>query len=117
MKDIKNSKNLILIILIVFFVLSVFYLFWSAKRPLQEKWWAIHFENFKGDNVSFVVENHSGKENFRYEIWQGEEKKADQGFQCEKEECLVNITQEKYQERISIKVFLGEDQREIYKNF
>ena len=83
-------------------------------------WWAIYFENPKSQDLNFIVENHSLKNNFqwkiiekekivivkegRLEISHGETKKISVDFQAE-----IN-------EKIIIQVSNNNEIKEIYKN-
>ena len=116
----------IIISIVILFILSSAYLFWTAKNfndpDYQKNWWAIYFENPKSNDLNFVIENHSDKNNFRYVLISGNDK-------IEEQDILVNKGETKKlsfgdslklsfgeNKKITVQVILGDEKKEIYKN-
>lgn len=62
------------LILIALFLLGSF-AYLSAKQyrqsdpNLNKDWWALYFEQPKGNNLDYIIENHSNSETFQIEIY------------------------------------------------
>jgi dihydroorotase len=113
----KKIQNLIVYSLAVFFILSVFYLFYSVQKPLESEWWAIYFENLENKKLNFIIENHSNKTEFNYEVWKDEKKILSQKTNCFKNDvCSIKIDNNEINGRFLIKVLSDKEKREIYKN-
>jgi hypothetical protein len=117
------QQKKIISFLIVLFILSSVYLLWTAKNyndpDYQKNWWAIYFENPKTDDLNFIIENHSEKNNFRYVILVGSDKIEEKDIVVNKGEvknikpASVNLSENK---KVTIQVISGDDKKEIYKN-
>jgi hypothetical protein len=120
----NNMQKKIITFIIILFIISSAYLLWTAKNyndpDYQKNWWAVYFENPKSDNPSFVIENHSDKNSFHYVILAGSDKMEEKDVMINKGEvrniktAQVNIEAGK---KITVQVVLGEDKKEVYKNF
>ncbi len=119
--DMKQEIKIIFLFTILF-VLSSGWLFYSNERHLdpnyRKNWWAVYFQKPKSDSLNFTIENHSDKSDFHWEVAaeSGILQKAD--FKISKGEAkgfLVNIPRQ--QEKITINVSDGSENKEIYKNF
>ncbi|MFZ5982228.1 MAG: hypothetical protein ACOYS2_01470 [Patescibacteria group bacterium] len=108
------KKNLIIFSLSLLFILSAFYLFWSAEKPASSSWWAVYFESAKSDKLDFVIENRSKENDFRYEVWQGEEKISENRIACA-DICRTEVVEAVGEEAMTVKIWKGEEKREIYK--
>lgn len=67
------SQKILIAIFFIFFAASTVFLFWQNERELDpnynKSWWTLAFTNpQESDNLSFIVENHSDQNNFRYQI-------------------------------------------------
>ena len=89
----------------------------SAEKPSSVSWWAIRFDKVEETDLDFWIENRSSQEDFRYEIWKDDEKVRDEKSVVAKdEERKIDISDDfKDAEKITVKVFLGEEERDIYK--
>lgn len=105
------KKNSLLLSFFALLFLSVVFLFWSADRPFGASWWAVYFS--ESEKSGFIIENHSQETHFRWEIWKDGEKKDAQEADCV-ERCFFEV-ENGNKEKILIKIWQGEDVREIYK--
>mgnify|MGYP001571696796 CR=1 FL=1 len=116
-----SSKKIILFIATLFFLSSA-YLFFVDSRDsdpdFQKNWWVLYFASPKGDALDFVIENHSDKNNFHWEVFDEKNKINEGNVKIEKgatwaSDVKVNISDKK----ITIIVSDGTEKKEIYKNF
>jgi len=112
------QQNPIILILFILFIVSIGYLFYSAEKPTKASWWAIYFENPKDDSLNFRIENNTAENVFKYVVWQETEKiKTDQINCPSRENCLVKIENNfEAGKRVKVDVYLGEEEKEIYKS-
>jgi hypothetical protein len=113
-----NNKTIISA-LIIFLAISFFYLAYTEQKQLNSgDWWALYFENPKSDNLNFVIENHSDKTNFHWEIMAEKEKMKEGNVNITKGDKKsidisdLNISNKK----ITVLVSSGDEKKEIYKN-
>ena len=66
-----NQKKIISF-LIIFLLISFFYLAYVEKKQAdlnyQKNWWVLSFDNPNDNSLDFVIENHSSKNNFHWEV-------------------------------------------------
>jgi hypothetical protein len=117
------QQKKIIVFLIILFILSSAYLSFVAKNYIDpnygKNWWAIYFENPKGNDLNFVIENHSDKNSFHYVILNGNDKAEEKDVLVDKS-GIVNIKPalaNTVAGKITIQVISGDEKKEIYKNF
>lgn len=113
----------IILFLIILFILSSAYLFYVAKNfndpSYQKNWWAVYFEDPKSDNLNFIIENHNDNVNFHWDILDGNNKVEEKDILINKGE-IKNIKLNSFKSsagKVTIQVTLGDQKKEIYKNF
>lgn len=118
------SKRIIIFIVAVF-ILSSAYLFYIDQRESDfnfgKNWWVIYFDESKSLSWNFSIENHSDKNNFKYEIFDGKNK-VDEGEAVigKGETRDIDLDQKVghiESGKITITVSDGSEKKEIYKNF
>lgn len=115
------SNQKIIIFIITLFVLSAGYLFYFDQQNIdpnyRKSWWALSFQDPKSSALDFTIENHSNKNNFRWEVLRGTEK-ISEGTATLKKGEQKNIALDVAPiagEKIVVSVFDGTDKKEIYK--
>ncbi|MFA6973550.1 MAG: hypothetical protein WC238_02295 [Parcubacteria group bacterium] len=117
-----QQKKIIIFLVTIFILGSTYLAFVSdqGRSPDQNKnWWIIYFAEPKGDSLNFAIENHSDKQDFRWEILSDREKKIEGSGKIEKGETRkieINLTDIE-DKKITVDVFNGDEKKEIYKNF
>lgn len=119
----KNQQVLIILFFILIFILaSVWLFFLSAKYSdpnYNSEWWSIYFENPQDQSLNFVIENHSSKNNFHWEI-------INNGTEQQKNIVAINKGeikkipvdfQTEVGQKITIRISADNEVKEIYKNF
>lgn len=117
-----HSHKIIIISLLFFLLASLVCLAWLEQKQRESgSFWALYFSEPKSDSLNFTIENHSQKNNFRWEA-SGGNKKMEGSLEIKKgssaEITLSKITLSKSdfdREKITVRVFSGEEVREIYK--
>jgi hypothetical protein len=113
------SNKIIIPALIIFLIISFFYLAYTEQYQRNSgDWWALYFENPKSDNLNFVIENHSGKTNFHWEVSADKEKIKEGGISVAKGSTWKSGFQVtgNNDKKITIEVLNGDEKKEIYKN-
>jgi len=119
-----TQQTKIIIFLIILLAVSSSYLFWvDAKNnsfDYGKDWWAVYFDEPKNLSWNFSIENHSDKNNFKYEIFDGENKiSEDSAIIAKGEVRKINLDQKIggiESKKITITVSDGMETKEIYKN-
>jgi hypothetical protein len=81
--------------------------------------WTLYFSDPKTDSLDFTIDNHSNRENFHFEILAGKTKVYDGDVTVSNGATKIipvsisDITNKK----IIISVTIGDNKKEIYKNF
>ena len=117
-----GQEKKIIYFLITLFVLSSGWLFWVNERGMdpnyQKNWWVVYFQDPKSENLNFTIENHSDKNNFRWEVLSGGSILQSAEFAIPKGQSkgfLVNVPNR--EDKITVSVSDGEKKKDIYKNF
>lgn len=118
------SKKIIISIVALFVVISA-YLFYVDKRDsdlnIGKDWWIIYFDEAKSLSWNFSIENHSNKNDFKYEIFDGKNKVDEGDAVIGKGETRDIALDQKIghieSRKITITVSDGKEKKEIYKNF
>ena len=80
-------------------------------------WWAVYFEEPKGDNLDFVIENYTDKVEFEYRVLSGEvELKSEKVEIYKGEKEMILVVPIDLKERVSIIVSDIESKKMIFKN-
>lgn len=116
------SQKTLIAIFFIFFAASALFLFWQNERELDpnrnKNWWTLAFAApQESDNLSFIVENHSDQNNFRYKVIGNKETLADETFEVPRGETKTispSLTTDPTI-RTSIVVTNGKEQKEIYR--
>jgi hypothetical protein len=118
-----KSNNLIIAITIFFIVISFSFLAYAQTKQQDpnygKAWWSLYFSTPKDNDLSFYIENHSGQENFHWEITL-EKSVVTKGDSVVPlgEKKLIPVKNEGLDgKRVSIKVTAGKTSKEIYKDF
>lgn len=116
------SQKTLISIFFIFFATSTLFLFWQNERELDpnrnKNWWMLAFATpQESNNLSFVVENHSDQNNFRYKIVANKETIAEEMFDIKRGETKtifppLTATPDV---RTFVIVETGKEQKEIYK--
>jgi hypothetical protein len=116
------SQKLLITIFFILFAVSVTFLFWQSERELNpdrnKNWWTLAFAvPQKPDDLSFVVENHSDRNNFQYKVIANKETLAEGMFDVQRGETkTISPTLTAVSDiRTSIVVTDGKEQKEIYR--
>jgi len=116
------SQNKLILIALLFFFVSVTLLFWKNDRGLNpdlgKNWWTLSFVSpNQNEKLDFLIENHSDKNEFSYEVRVGKELIMKNVFIAKsKEKTTVRIPSIKPQsERVQITVTAGTEKKEIYR--
>lgn len=118
-----RQQNKIILFIITMFILSSVYLFIVSEKNMdadyKKNWWILYFENPSSDSTNFVIENHSQKSNFHWEVWVGDEKMQEADFAIPKgqKKGFMAGVQNLGDKKITIMVSDGENKKEIYKSF
>ncbi len=116
----------IIIFTIVLFIASSFWLFYQSDKQRNinsgEDWWAVYFADPKDDSLDFSIENHSRKNDFRWEIVLDGKKIQEGEIDVPKGETINSNFQDMNLDnfrgkRISVKITADGEIKEIYKNF
>jgi hypothetical protein len=117
-----NSQKLIIFSIVTFFIASSAWLFYVSEKfadpAYDSAWWGIYFENPKESDLNFIIENHSIKEDFHWEVSSDGQKNQEgsvkiplggsQRISIENEDTTAKKT--------TIRVSDGTETKEIYKN-
>jgi hypothetical protein len=122
-KIMQQSK--IIIFLIILFLIASAYLFFVDSRDnsldFQKNWWVIYFDDPESLSWNFSIENHSDKDDFKYEIFDGKNKVGEGNAVIGKGETREIALDQKVGHiesgKITITVSDGVEKKEIYKNF
>lgn len=112
------SSKIIISLLIIFLIASFLYLAYIEQNQRGEgNFWVLYFADPKSGNLNFVIENHSDKNNFHWEVLADKEKinEGDENIaegSTWKRGFQVADTDGK---KITIIVSDGENEKEIYK--
>lgn len=122
----NNNKKIIFAILLLFLISAV-YLSWTEKKQadfnLDKNWWSLSFDNPKGSNLSFTIENHSNESNFHWEIILGDNKAKEGDVNVIKGFAWTLDAQANMPEtnldnkKVTISATNGNDKKNIYKIF
>ncbi|HCP08801.1 MAG TPA: hypothetical protein DIT25_03330 [Candidatus Moranbacteria bacterium] len=122
-----DMQKKIIILIVALFAVSSSYFFHVSEKGMsmdhEKNWWAVYFNNPKDNSLNFTIENHSGKNDFAWEVLDGNGNMLIEGD--------LNIAKGESRElssqawelsslpsgKISIQVSNGQGKREIYKNF
>jgi hypothetical protein len=119
------SNKAIIILLVIFLLFSFFYLAYAEHKQAdlnyQKDWWVLSFVNPKDASLNFVIENHSGKNNFHWEVLANEIKIKEDSVEASKGTTKnINLsdinTGDFGNKKISVKVSADSEEKEIYKN-
>jgi hypothetical protein len=120
------DKKTTIFILTVFIFISLIYLSYIGEKQLDpnwhKNWWVLSFENPKDNSLNFVIENHSDKNNFHWQVSSDDDKILEGDEKIQKGE-VQKIAPEKSTEdlcsdgkrKVTIAVTSGITKREIYK--
>jgi hypothetical protein len=119
------ASRKIIIFIAALFIASSAYLFYVDGRDSDlnsgKNWWIIYFDEAKSLSWNFSIENHSDKNDFKYEIFDGKNKVAEGGAVIGKGETRDIALDQKVGHiesgKITITVSDGKETKEIYKNF
>src|SRR4030067_123801 len=82
------QQKKIIIFVASLFILSSAYLFWTSQKindPNYKKdYWSLYFSDPKSNNSNFVIENHSAKNDFHWEVLADSEKIKEGDVKIEK---------------------------------
>ncbi len=117
-----NQQIKIIGFLIFFFVLSSAWLFEKNALGLnpdyKKDWWVIYFQEARGNNLSFVLENHSTSKDFHWEVISEDLLLKDGNVKVMPgEKKNIEIELKNPQKKISVRVSDNRENQEIYKNF
>lgn len=116
------NNKIIILSLIIFLIAGFFYLAYIGQKqsdPKNQNFWVLYFADPKSDNLNFVIENHSDKNNFHWKVSSGNKKIAEGGADIKKGETK-KIDYNIYDtagKKITISVSDGENKKKVYKNF
>jgi hypothetical protein len=117
-----HSQKFLIIIFFIFFAASALFLFWQNERELDpnrnKNWWTLAFAApQESNNLSFIVENHSDQNNFRYKIIANKETFIEETLEIKRGETktISPSVAAIPNTRISVIVTNGKEQKEIYK--
>ncbi len=112
------NNKIIIAFLIIFLIASFLYLAYiEQSRRGEENFWVLYFADPKSDNLNFIIENHSDKNNFHWEVLADKEKIKEgdeniaEGSTWKRGFQVADIDGKK----ITIIVLDGENKKEIYK--
>jgi hypothetical protein len=119
-KHFMNSKAIIISTIVIFFMSSLF-LAWSEKRQsdenFQKDWWVLSFDEPRGSDINFTIANHSQKTSFHWEVISGAEKMSEGEARIAKGSIWKSdIKTGDLTGKITIRISVGSDKKEIYKN-
>ncbi len=113
----------IILFILILFIASSLWLFYQGGRQtdpdFNKNWWSVYFVNPKSNDLDFVIDNHSDKSDFQWEVLTGGNKVQTGELKIKKGESQ-NIKpadiEKTADQKITIQVFSGDEKREIYKN-
>ncbi len=122
MKKISQA-NLIIFFFVALFLVGSIYLFSIDQRYDSHKyakgWWSLSFDNPKTNDLSFEIENFTSKSDFHWELLadnaQISEGDASIGH-GKTQEIKIDADKAQSDKRMIIRISLGTDTKEIYKN-
>jgi hypothetical protein len=117
-----NQQTKIIIFIVVLFVLSSSLLFFINDRYLNSEasknYWAVSFVNPKDNSLNFIIENHSQKNNFHWEVNSDNGKLSSGDINVGKGDTKnIDLNNTDLAGKIIIDVSDGENKKEIYKFF
>lgn len=85
----------------------------------SEGWWSVYFNDPKGSNLDFTIENHNAKTDFHWEAFREKEKinEGDLTISQNQSEQVKISSVDFYEKKIRIVVTQNTAQEEIFKNF
>lgn len=117
----QQQKKIILFLIIILTVSSI-WLFRASDKAIDpdagKNWWAVYFVEPKSDKLDFVIENHSSRADFHWEVLENNQKIKEGNEKIErgqKSQIISEISADFG--KIIIRVNLDEEKKEIYKNF
>lgn len=115
----KNDQRIIIASLAFFLLASFIFLACAERRQHnydhQKNWWILYFENPKDSSLDFIIENHSDKNNFHWEVLVDDVSIDEENINIPKGEKEIVVTDEIKDKKVIIRVSDGKDKKEIYK--
>jgi hypothetical protein len=121
----RYMQKKIIYSLIIFLLISFVYLAYTEKKQAdldyQKDWWALSFVNPKDKSLNFVIENHSQKNNFHWEVLANGNTIIEASIEASKGTAknidLSDFNIKDFEnKKISVKVSADGEEKEIYKN-
>lgn len=116
-----NSKPIIYF-LIMFLLISFSYLSYTGGKRIdydyQNDWWVLYFDDPKSENLNFTIENHSANNNFHWEASADSGKIKEGDVEIKKGGTeKIGLPKPDFDKgkKITVEVFRGDEEREIYK--
>lgn len=118
----SNNKPIILSI-IIFLLFSFAFLAYTETRQqsaTNQNWWIVYFENPKNESLSFIIENNSKADDFRWELSSGESTIRKEDIKIKKGEIgKIEISGSEIEnsenKKITIKIDSQNETRMLYK--
>lgn len=115
------SNKSIIFSLIAFLLLSFGFLSYvesAQQNPQSQNWWVINFVNPKDESLNFAIENNSNQKNFHWEALENENKIQEGDVEIQKgNKEIVEIKLDKPENKITVKITVGNESKEVYKVF
>jgi len=115
-----KQRHLITLIAILL-IISSSYLLWTAKKTGDsedlKKWWSVSFTDSKSDNLDFDITNFNKNSVFHIQIFDDRDKIVEYDVTVPTEEKKhFSMNKEMRSKKAIIRIILGEEKKEIYKN-
>lgn len=116
-----QQRNIIIFIIILF-IASSFWLFRASDKFINpnvgKNWWTIYFVDPNSENLDFVIENHSNQSNFHWQVLANNKSIREKDVNIEKGEVeTIKLENIEKQGKIIIRINLGEEKKDIYRNY
>jgi hypothetical protein len=116
------NSRIIVICTIIFFLVSALFLAYTENHQsdenFQKDWWVLSFNDPKNTDVNFIIENHSQKSSFHWELISGTEIISEGDAKIAKGSAWKsNVQTDNLSGKAIVRVSSGSDKKEIYKNF
>ena len=121
-QTIMQQRNIIIFTIILFLASSI-WLFNVGNKfndpDYQKDWWAVYFVEPKNDSSDFIIENHSDKKYFHWEVMINKKKINEGDVKIEKgasSQVQASSPESRGFEKITIQADSGDEKKEKYKN-
>lgn len=116
------QQRKIIIFIIVIFVISAIYLLAIGSKyqnaNFSRGWWSAYFVNPKDNSLDFIIKNNDNATDFHWTILTNNEKLEEGDVEINNDDQrTINLAGINTAGKVTIEVSVGNDKKDIYKNF